>query len=105
MNKQPVLKATHSGELDLNGIKLQCYVLQDGRRVLSGRGMQSALDLGQSRGQKIPQLVSSKGIKNLVTKDLSLGIFSPIEFMTPHKFKAFGYEATILVDLCRILLE
>jgi hypothetical protein len=105
MSKQPLLKATHAGDLDLHGVKLQCYVLEDGRRVLSGRGMQSALDLGQSRGQKIPKLVASKGINQLVSKELELGIFSPIDFLTPFKFKAFGYEATVLVDLCQLLLD
>ena len=35
----------YKGELDLNGIKIPCYVLDDGTRVLSGRGMQEALKM------------------------------------------------------------
>lgn len=100
-----ILKATHQGELELNGIELPCYVLTDGSRVLSGRGMQSALELGQSRGQKIQQLASNKSIKPLIDNELELGIFQPIVFETPFKLKANGYEATVLVDLCNVLLE
>ena len=33
----------YKGELDLNGMIIPCYVLNDGTRVLSGRGMQEAL--------------------------------------------------------------
>jgi len=30
----------YEGEIDLIGFKLPCYVLEDGTRVLSGRGRQ-----------------------------------------------------------------
>lgn len=103
--KNKLLKTTHYGELTLGNSQISCYVLEDGRRVLSGRGMQAALNLGKTRGQKIPQLVEAKQIKPFVTKELELGIFSPIEFETSGGFKAFGYEATTLVDLCDLLLE
>jgi hypothetical protein len=103
--KNKLLKTTHYGELTLGNSQISCYVLEDGRRVLSGRGMQSALNLGKTRGQKIPQLVEVKQIKPFVSKELELGIFSPIEFETSGGFRAFGYEATTLVDLCDLLLE
>ena len=35
----------YKGELDLAGFKLPCYVLEDGTRILSGRGMQEALKM------------------------------------------------------------
>lgn len=105
MSKKGLIKTTHYGELHLGDVAIPCYVLEDGKRVLSGRGMQSALDLGQSRGQKIPQLVENKSLKPLVPKELELGIFSPVEFETNKGFKAYGYEATTLVDLCDLLLE
>ncbi|WP_314771654.1 hypothetical protein [Capnocytophaga sputigena] len=36
---------SHEGILNLGGISIPCYVLQDGTRVLSGRGMQEALKM------------------------------------------------------------
>jgi len=44
MNEK-IRKITHSGELDLAGYKLPCYVLEDGRRVLSLMGVQVALKM------------------------------------------------------------
>lgn len=100
-----LVRSTHDGELPIGDVAVPCYVLADGRRVLSGRGMQTALDLGQSRGQKIPQLIEHKTLKPIVSKELEQGIFAPIEFVTKKGFKALGYEATVLVDLCDMLLE
>lgn len=99
------LNSTHYGELDINGILIPCYVLEDGRRVLSGRGMQSALELGQSRGRKIPDMVGNKAFKTLINNELELGIFSPIIFITNKGFSANGYEATMLVEVCDMLLQ
>ena len=36
--------------LKIGALEIPCYVLEDERRVLSGRGMQDALALGQSHG-------------------------------------------------------
>ncbi|WP_190303516.1 hypothetical protein [Pseudanabaena sp. UWO311] len=38
-------KITHEGEIKLGDFSIPCYVLEDGKRVLSGRGMQSALKM------------------------------------------------------------
>ncbi len=36
-------KVTHKGEMKLGDSTIACFVLNDGRRVLSGRGLQDAL--------------------------------------------------------------
>jgi hypothetical protein len=106
MNKQSkILKATHTGELKVGEINIPCFVLEDGRRVLSGRGMQGALGLGQMRGQKINQLTNNSNIKPFINEGLSLGISEPIEFTTVSNLKAFGYEANVLVEICDVLLQ
>ena len=99
------LKATHTGELQVGDISISCFVLEDGRRVLSGRGMQGALGLGQMRGQKINQLTSNIHIKPFINESLELGISHPIEFTTTSNLKAFGYEANTLVEICDVLLQ
>jgi hypothetical protein len=39
MDKETIQKATHDGDLEIGDIKISCYVLEDGARVLSGNGM------------------------------------------------------------------
>src|SRR4051794_21759410 len=41
--KEGIIK--YRGELDLTGKKINCYVLEDGRRILSERGSQTALKI------------------------------------------------------------
>ena len=38
-------KIKYEGVLKLNNIDIECYVLEDGTRVLSGREMQRALNM------------------------------------------------------------
>ncbi len=103
--KKGTLGYTHSGELKVGDIVIPCFILKDGRRVLSGRGMQTALDLGQTRGQKINRLVGNQSIKELITNELLLGINNPVEFKVSGGLRALGYEATTLVELCDILIQ
>lgn len=100
-----ILQSTHKGELHIGDITIPCYVLEDGRRVLSGRGMQGALNLGQTRGQKLNRLANNPNIKPLINNDLVLGISNPIEFKSTTNTLAFGYEADALVELCDALMQ
>lgn len=105
-------KIIHEGELNLNGLILPCYVLEDGTRVLSGRGMQNSLKIGQTddrkeelkSGVELSRFIGSKWFNSLEFKGLMLEHFSPIECYKGNQ-KINGYEATILVDICDILLN
>lgn len=103
--KQSLIKSTHYGKIEVGNIEIPCYILEDGRRVLSGRGTQTALNLGQTRGQKVVQLVSNKDLLPLVSDELKLGIFNPIEFKGNTGFKTYGYEASVLIDICDLVLQ
>lgn len=103
--KTELTKSTHYGKLEVGRLIIPCYVLADGKRVLSGRGMQEALELGQTSGGKINQLVRNKDVSHLVSNDLELGVFEPIIFKGNTGFKTHGYEAHTLVDLCDMILE
>ena len=62
-------KIKYEGELDLNGLKIPCYVLEDGRRVLSTTGMQNVLGLDDPNdrsGTKLVKILSSKAINCLL---------------------------------------
>lgn len=93
--------------LSLGDRKIQCYVLEDGTAVLSGRGMQEALNLGQGHGAKLNQLLSNKSVKRFIDKDLAMVLANPIRFIRPGRggVIAKGYEATTLTKICRVILK
>ncbi|WP_071887817.1 P63C domain-containing protein [Rufibacter sp. DG15C] len=104
-------KITHEGGLDLNGFVIPCFVLEDGTRVLSGRGLQEALKVrdkpeeGEKRGGYIlPTFLASKGLKPFIDNKLEVAKLEPI-ICTRGSQKVHGYEATVLADICDAILE
>ena len=109
----PVLQATHGSPdhpLRIGEIEIPCYVLEDGTRVLSQRGLQTGIGMsigGSSRAgeQRMAVFVDAIAKKGLDVKDLTARIRSPIRFRPPGGGPtAFGYEATVLADLCDAIL-
>lgn len=105
--------ATHGAQdhpLKINDIEIPCYVLEDGRRVLIQNGMLTGLDMsqgtaGRGEGDRLAKFVSGKAISPYINKDLDDMIRNPIKFKTPTGSTAYGYEATILADICDAVLE
>lgn len=97
------------GELDLSGIKIPCYVLEDGTRVLSSRKMQEALKMVDEPGEKtsghrMAVFLSRKNISPFINKYLEVGTLSPIECYD-GKQKINGYRAEALADICDVFLQ
>src|SRR5271169_6669274 len=88
--------------LRIGSLEIPCYVLEGGTRVLSGRGMQTALELGQSHGSKLKALLRRKSVKSYVSNELAMALERPVRFIRPGRGGklAVGYEATILADIC-----
>lgn len=102
-------KIKYEGELDLNGLKLPCYVLDDGTRVLSGNAMQNALkmvdeDEANKSGTRLARYLGQKSLEPFIYKDKQVGHFEPIECYQ-GKTKINGFEATVLADICDAFLE
>ena len=105
--------ATHGAQdhpLKIGDIEIPCYVLADGRRVLIQNGMLTGLDMkqgtaGRGEGDRLAKFLAGKAIIPYVNKDLYDMIMSPIKFKTPTGGTAYGYEATILADICDAVLE
>lgn len=96
--------------LRLGLIEIPCYVLSDGTRVLAQRGLHSGIGLSAGGGKggtrKIVLLLEGLAEKGLDIRDLVVRANSPIRFIPPHGGKpADGYEATILPDICAVLIE
>jgi P63C domain len=110
MNK--MLKAAYGSPdkpLKIGDFEIQCYVLDNEKRVLVQRGLTSALGMSTGGGtggaQRIVQFVTSKSIIPFISSELRLRIENPIKFTTPSGTLAYGYEATILVDICDSVME
>lgn len=104
------LRATHGSPdkpLKIGDIEIPCYVLEDGTRVLSGRGMQTALTLGQRHGALLKGFLGKTNIKPYINDKLAMALSSPVRFIRPGRGGklAVGYEATVLVDICEVLLS
>lgn len=105
--------ATHGSPdrpLRIAGLEIPCYVLADGRRVLVQRGMMSSLDMkqgtaGRGDGDRLAKFIATKAISPFVSSELAEMIKSPIRFQPPTGGgTAYGYEATVLADLCDSVL-
>lgn len=107
--KSPLPLATHGSDdhpLLIGDIEIPCYVLDNGTRVISQRGLQTSLGMNESGGaQRIGKLLGKFDDKGLDCKGLAVRMGNPIVFRMPHGGKAHGYEATILADFCELILD
>jgi len=112
-------KATHGGEgrpLKIGDFEITCYVLDNDVRVLTQRGLQTSIGMSIGGGskpgeQRLVSFLSSLSEKlkqnnclSLRSADLSEKLRSPIKFRLPSGGAAFGFEATILADVCDVIL-
>lgn len=105
-------RATHGSiehPLVLGDVEIPCYVLEDGTRVLSLRGLVSGLGIssGSTRSgeSRISTFVEADVIKRHAKTDLTTALNTPIRFLPPHGGRsAYGYPATLLADICEAVL-
>lgn len=105
--------ATHGDPthpLRIGDTEIPCYVLEDGRRVLSMGGMIKAMGMstggaGGREGDRVYQFATGQNVFRFVSSDLISRMGKPIRFRAPTGGSlANGYEATILPDLCDAVL-
>ena len=97
-----------SGGLNLNGLKISCYVLQDGRRILSTSGMQKALaivnDEKERSSGRLAEILSSKHVSSCISNENLSAKISPILCYRGAQ-RIAGYEASVLPEICEIMLK
>jgi len=96
--------------LRIGDAEIPCYVLDDGRRVLVQRGLQAGIGMSTSGGtggaHRMARFVESLQAKGVDIGDLAVRIRTPIIFQPAGFVKpAYGYEATILPDICDAVIE
>ena len=97
--------ATHKGILPLGGLQLECYVLEDERRVFHKRGMAKALGLRSEGGNAFMKTLSGKKLGSEIDEELWEKIQNPILFNSIGSDPAHGYEAEVLVDVCKAVVR
>lgn len=102
-------RATHSGELIIGNQKILCSVLDNGKRVITETGLYELMNLtrGGRRGQDkdfLPRFLCVLNLKPFMPIELDSGPIS-FEFISVNNIKAYGYEATIISDICKIYLD
>jgi hypothetical protein len=95
------------------GIDVACYVLNDPNRtaVISQRGMGEAIGFSR-RGSRLKVFASSQTMEGYIGRDLREKIENPLMFQTSEAAAessvaklAYGYDAAILIDLCKAIIE
>src|SRR5262245_20120252 len=97
-------KATHGSPdnpLRIGDIEIPAYVLEDGTRVLSQRGLLSGIGMpiggGKTVGEpRMVEFVEGLAKKGVDTLDLTERLRNPIQFVpTGGGRSAYGFEATV----------
>jgi hypothetical protein len=108
-----VAKETHVGVLQIGTREIPCSVLSDGTRVLSIRGISKVLGYGGTAGitadsgaAQLPPFLQSAAIKPFVSSELTALLGAPTVYRPKRGGRtAFGYEATMLPDICSAILD
>lgn len=98
--------ATHRGTLPVGDEIIQCYVLDDKTRVISGRSMTKSIGM-KGRGQGIERISNHPTLRPFLSDDLKKSLAEPIQYLpskTSTKISA-GYEATILLKVAEAILS
>jgi hypothetical protein len=107
---KPMPKAPHAGIVSIGSLRIPVFVLEDGTRLITQRGMQTTLGMstgGATTGAlRMAQFVEKIESKLNTSNDLAARLRSPILFSPLHGGRsAYGYEATNLIDVCELLLK
>lgn len=99
-------QATHEGELTIGEEIVPCYVLEDGQRILSTRGIMKALGRAwrgrKYSGTELPVFLEAKNLNPFIANNLSL---VPTEFKTDKGMLSEGFPAETLPAVCEVYLK
>ena len=97
--------------LQIGGITIQCYVLDDETRVLSQASFLEALGRHRKASVKpqegedqVPPILQGQAIKPFISQEL-LEKSKPVQFLPPSGGRASGYRAEILPMVCEVYLK
>lgn len=99
---------THGSEnsfLNLGDIKIPCFVLANGKRVILQRPMAKALSTNPKGGDRLVRFANSQWINNFLSDEIIEKINNPFSFKLSTGKTKNGYDATLLIDICSAVLN
>lgn len=116
--QEKVLNAKYGSDktpLRLGSFELPCYVLENGMRVFSGRGIQKTLGAIGKNGTWLSTFINSSPMKS-VLEEIKSGEYTLLyKLQNPVVFNrvgaggsqsaTYGYEATLFIDLCDAIIK
>lgn len=92
--------------LTVNGIDIECYVLEDGVRVITQASFLRSMGRGKMSGgrRELPPFLASQSLRDYLTDDI-IAEAEPIDFTLPSGVRAKGYRATLLPVVCELYLK
>jgi P63C domain len=112
--------ATHGSAdqpLMIGKAEITCFVLEDGRRVISQRGMNAALGRAEAGAKSrrrptetnagnLPAFLFPLNIRPFISNELASSAISPISFRIPSTgVIGYGYPAELLPDVCSVWMQ
>lgn len=105
------LKATHEGKLSIGNMDLDCAVLEDGSRVISGNAIFKAFgrtNRGRAKHEtrvlNRPSFIDAKNLQPFIGEDLD-GELKVVNYTDKNGKEATGYNALVLPKLCKVYLD
>lgn len=109
----PAPKQAVSGSVDrplvIGDVAIECYVLEDGTRVITQGGMNTALgrslrtNVKPSDDVALPPILRAQALRPFISEGL-IADAQPVKFITPTGGRANGYRAEVLPQLCEAWL-
>lgn len=109
MVKMP--KATHNGVWEIgSGVKIKCYVMDNGERVLSMRGAASSMGLAGGGSMALVRNLNSQWIAPYLSEELREWLSKANrnelpQYLTKTGGKFTPFSATNFVDLCKAYVD
>jgi len=115
-DKTTLPKATHRGELNIDGIVIPCAVLDNGKRVISEVGITMALlgsrsgaskrlkKANEEAGAPLPIFLAPSMLKPFIDDELREGPLQHISY-TEGRRTVSGFDANLLTAVCDVWLK
>lgn len=103
-------RATHQGIINIADTPLDCYVLTDGRRIISQTSIMSILGRSQSSGRRTrndnrPPFLEANNLLPYITPELKEQLQRVQYRVGDEKQEKSGYNAEILPRICNVYMD
>lgn len=94
--------------LRIGDVEIECYVLDDGTRVVTQHSFLQALGRSprakaRPRGAELPPMLQGKALEPFIS-DETREMSKPVVFRHPTAGRAYGYNALLLPQVCEVYL-